>query len=132
MTIPTPAFILVDDCPGWCDSDHVNIYSDPGEHACKLAEFNGGDSDFELYASGHSGLQVKLWARGDEAMAVPAAEAVERLTELARAALTAIYRLGVIESAEHSVAISEKVSYSLDFPPGLLPLTSETLRLINA
>ena len=60
--------------------------------------------------------------------------ALEHLTELAWAALTAVHRLGVIESAEKSVSGStekEPVSYSLEFPGELLPLTPSTLRLVN-
>ena len=134
MTIPTPAFTLVDECPGWCTMDHMKVYSNPGDHETKLAEFSHGDGDFALYASGHSGLQVKMWHGGEEALVVPAAVAVERLIELARAALTAVNRLRVIEAAEKSVSGStnkEPVVYSLEFPAELLPRTPSTLRLVN-
>ena len=134
MTIPTPAFILVDDCPGWCSTDHDKIDSDPGDHETKLAEFNGGEDDIALFASSEAGLEVKVWLGGNETLTIPASEAGERLIELARAALTAVYRLDVIESAEKSVSGStdkEPVSYSLEFSDELLPLTPSTLRLVN-
>ena len=132
MTIPTPAFTLVDECPGWCTMDHRATVSEPGDHQTMLAACSDGSAIY-LFASPEKGPEVSfdLPTPSDD---IPATEAAERLTELARAALTAVHRLDVIESAEKSVSGStdkEPVSYSLEFPDELLPLTPSTLRLVN-
>ena len=119
MTIPTPAFAMIDECPGWCTIDHASIYAEPGDHEARIVPFT--DGSVNLVSGAVEGVEVSISLPSEDTR-FPAAEAAERLTEMARALLTAVYRLGVIEDLEQTATMSERVSYSVTLGHELLSL----------
>ena len=130
MTMQTPAFAMIGECPGWCTLNHDEILGEPGDHEAQIVTFTNGH--VALVSGAKEGVEVSLSIAGENVHRIPVAEATECLTEIARAALTAAYRLGVIDAAEESTALSGRVSYSLDFAPELLSLGDAAMLLNRA
>ena len=58
MTIPTPAFTMVDECPGWCTIDHAGVHAAPGDHEREVVAFTEGRID--LTSGSVEGLEVSI------------------------------------------------------------------------